>query len=295
MPWLQVSIFAPAQASTTIEDLLTSLGALSVTLSDAADDPESNPVLEPAPGTTPLWRQSVVTGLFEESHNPEALKQQIVKSLPDEDVMIRTEMLDDQDWTRAWMASFQPMKFGSRLWVCPWHLDPPEPEAVNLRLDPGLAFGTGTHPTTSLCLRWLDAHCQHRHVLDYGCGSGILAIAALLLGTESADCVDIDEQALQATRENANANRVEQRLHTCRPEQLTDRQYDLVIANILSGPLTKLAPMLASYTTADGDIVLSGILRNQADDVRTAYARSFDMHTMQTDGDWVLLHGRRRS
>jgi ribosomal protein L11 methyltransferase len=294
MSWIQVSVFAPAQASTTVEDLLTSLGALSVTLSDAADDPESNPVLEPAPGATPLWQQSRVTGLFDDSYSPETLKQQIVKSLPDEGMVINTELLDDQDWTRAWMASFQPMKFGSRLWVCPWHLEPPEPAAVNLRLDPGLAFGTGTHPTTSLCLRWLDAFCQHRRVLDYGCGSGILAIAALLLGAESADCVDIDDQALQATRENAKANLVEQHLHTCKPEQLANRQYDLVIANILSGPLTELAPVLAGYTASGGDIVLSGILSNQADDVRAAYARDFDMYTTQIEGDWVLLHGRRR-
>ena len=270
MPWLQVSVFAPAQASTTVEELLTSLGALSVTLSDAADDPDSNPVLEPAPGTTPLWRQSVVTGLFDESYNPGILKQQILNSLADEDVVVSAELLDDQDWTRAWMASFQPMKFGNRLWVCPWHLEPPEPAAVNLRLDPGLAFGTGTHPTTSLCLRWLDAFCHHRDVLDYGCGSGILAIAALLLGAESADAVDIDEQALLATRENARANLVEQRLHTCKPEQLANRQYDLVIANILSGPLTGLAPVLAGHTASGGDIVLSGILLNQADDERAA-------------------------
>ena len=270
MPWLQVSVFAPAQASTTVEELLTSLGALSVTLSDAADDPDSNPVLEPAPGTTPLWRQSVVTGLFDDDYNPGILKQQIVNSLADEDVVVSTELLDDQDWTRAWMASFQPMQFGSRLWVCPWHLEPPEPAAVNLRLDPGLAFGTGTHPTTSLCLRWLDAFCHHRDVLDYGCGSGILAIAALLLGAESADAVDIDEQALLATRENASANLVDQRLHTGKPEQLANRQYDLVIANILSGPLTGLAPVLAGHSASGGDIVLSGILRNQADDVRAA-------------------------
>jgi ribosomal protein L11 methyltransferase len=294
MSWLQISIFAPAQASTALEDLLISLGALSVTISDAADDPERNPVLEPAPGTTPLWQQAVVTGMFEESHSPDVLKQKIVKSLPDEDVMIRTEILDDQDWTRAWMASYQPMKFGNRLWVCPWHLEPPDPTAVNLRLDPGLAFGTGTHPTTSLCLSWLDEHCKHRQVLDYGCGSGILAIAALMLGAEFADCVDIDEQALLATRENARANQVEPNLSTCKPEQLANRQYDLVIANILSGPLTELAPVLASHTAPGGDIVLSGILSDQADDVRTAYSRHFDMSTTQTDGDWVLLHGHRR-
>ena len=292
MPWLHVSIFAPAQASTAVEDLLTTLGAMSVTLSDAADDPESNPVLEPAPGTTPLWRQSIVTGLFDDSHDPRALKRRIAESLADDDVVIKTEVLDDQDWTRAWMASYQPMKFGDRLWVCPWHLEPPDPTAVNLRLDPGLAFGTGTHPTTSLCLRWLDAYCRHRHVLDYGCGSGILAIAALMLGAESADCVDIDDQALLATRENARANHVEHELNTCKPEQLAFRQYDLVIANILSGPLTGLAPVLAGHTCHGGDIVLSGILNAQADQVRDAYSRQhFDMCTTETDGDWILLHG----
>ena len=292
MPWLQVSVFAPAQPPAIVEDMLTTLGAQSVTLSDAADDPENNPVLEPAPGTTPLWLQSVVTGLFDDSFDPETLKQRIVKSLPDEGVRIRTELLDDQDWTRAWMASFQPMKFGKRLWICPWHLEPPESAAMNLRLDPGLAFGTGTHQTTSLCLRWLDAFCQHRNVLDYGCGSGVLAIAALLLGAEFADCVDIDDQALLATYENAKANHVEHHLNTCKPNQLANRQYDLVIANILSGPLTELAPILAEHTSIEGDIVLSGILNNQADQVRDAYTRqNFDMHTIETDGDWILLHG----
>ncbi len=296
MPWLQVSVFAPAQPPAIIEDLLTAIGAQSVTLSDAADDTENNPVLEPAPGTTPLWRQSVVTALFDDCYDPEALKQQIVKSLPDEGVMIRTELLDDQDWTRAWMASFQPMKFGKRLWICPWHLEPPEPSAVNLRLDPGLAFGTGTHQTTSLCLRWLDAFCQHHHVLDYGCGSGVLAIAALLLGAELADCVDIDEQALLATRENAKANHVEHKLNTCKPNQLANRRYDLVIANILSGPLTELAPILAEHTSMGGDIVLSGILNYQADQVRDAYTRqNFDMHTIETDSDWILLHGVKQA
>lgn len=294
MPWLQVSVYAPAQSSAIVEDLLTSLGAVSVTFRDAADDPESRPILEPAPGTTPLWRQSIVTGLFDDTHSANTLQQQIMQSLPDENVAITTESLEDQDWTRAWMASFQPMKFGDRLWVCPWHLQPPDPGAVNLRLDPGLAFGTGTHPTTSLCLRWLDSFCQHRSVLDYGCGSGILAIAALLLGAGSADCVDIDDQALLATRENARDNKVEQYLHTCKPDELAHGQYDLVIANILSGPLTELAPVLTSHTSTGGDIVLSGILQNQADDVRSAYARSFDMDTTQTDGDWVLLHGRKR-
>ena len=213
---------------------------------------------------------------------------------------IEISSLPDQDWTRAWMDAFKPMQFGKRLWVCPKHIEPPDPLAVNLRLDPGLAFGTGTHPTTSLCLRWLDTHVSpqsgYRNVLDYGCGSGILAVAAIMLGAESADCVDIDEQALQATRGNAEANQVLPRISTCQPPELeASREYELVLANILSGPLTELAPVLAKHCRAGGDIVLSGILSDQAEAVRMASSGFFNMTTTETLDDWVLLHGKRNA
>ena len=286
MPWIQVSIAATDNNYQLIEDTLLSLGAQSVTFKDAAD----NPILEPQPGETPLWKSAIVTGLFADRHNAEILRE----------LDIEIASLQDRDWTRAWMDTFKPMQFGKQLWVCPKHMEPPDPLAVNLRLDPGLAFGTGTHPTTSLCLRWLDAHVSphsgYRNVLDYGCGSGILAVAAIMLGADSADCVDIDEQALQATRDNAEANQVSDRISTYQPPDLeADSQYELVLANILSGPLTELAPVLAKHCRPGGDIVLSGILSDQAESVRMAYSGFFNMITTETLDDWVLLHGTRNT
>jgi ribosomal protein L11 methyltransferase len=296
MPWIQVSITANDNNYQLVEDTLLTLGAQSVTYRDAAD----KPILEPQPGETPLWQEAIITGLFDDRTRPALLREQIRQQLDDDKLDVEVTSLPEQDWTRAWMDTFKPMQFGKRLWVCPKHLEPPDPEAVNLRLDPGLAFGTGTHPTTSLCLRWLDAHLTAESnitgVLDYGCGSGILAIAALLLGAEHAHCVDIDEQALQATHDNAAINHVLQHITTCKPEKLASSdRYDLVLANILSGPLTELAPVLARHCHADSDIVLSGILHEQADSVRDAYSRFFEMRTTETLDDWVLLHGKRKA
>ena len=296
MPWIQVSIAATDNNYQLIEDTLLSLGAQSVTFKDAAD----NPILEPQPGETPLWKSAIVTGLFADRHNAEILREQIRQHLDNDRLDIEIASLQDRDWTRAWMDTFKPMQFGKQLWVCPKHMEPPDPLAVNLRLDPGLAFGTGTHPTTSLCLRWLDAHVSphsgYRNVLDYGCGSGILAVAAIMLGADSADCVDIDEQALQATRDNAEANQVSDRISTYQPPDLeADSQYELVLANILSGPLTELAPVLAKHCRPGGDIVLSGILSDQAESVRMAYSGFFNMITTETLDDWVLLHGTRNT
>lgn len=295
MPWIQISVHANGENYPRVEDALQSIGALSITCKDAAD----NPILEPLPGETPLWQQVIVTGLFEDRHDADALREQLEQHLAADDLEIAVAHLPDQDWTRAWMDNYSPMRFGERLWVCPRHIEPPDPLAINLRLDPGLAFGTGTHPTTSLCLGWLDTHVtprsRYRRVLDYGCGSGILAIAAIMLGAGQADCVDIDEQALQATRDNALVNQVLDRIATCTPDHLDEgARYQLVLANILSGPLTELAPVLARHCDNGADIVLSGILSEQADAVRRAYSAFFDMHTMQTREEWVLLHGTRR-
>lgn len=296
MPWILVSLAASGSDFQLIEDTLLSLGAQSVTLKDAAD----NPILEPGPGETPLWENAIITGLFDDSHKAEILREQIRQHLDNDKLDIDIASLPEQDWTRAWMDAFKPMQFGKRLWVCPKHLEPPDPMAVNLRLDPGLAFGTGTHPTTSLCLSWLDTHVNsrsgHRSVLDYGCGSGILAIAAILLGAEHADCVDIDAQALQASLENAKANQVLNQISTYLPQdhEAGDR-YELVLANILSSPLTELAPVLAGHCRTGGDIVLSGILCDQANSVRKAYSEFFDISPTEILGDWVLLHGKRKA
>lgn len=296
MSWIQVSVTASSENFQLVEDTLLSLGAQSITYKDAAD----KPILEPRPGETPLWHEAIVTGLFDSTLKPDTLREQIRQQLDNDKLDIEIASLTDQDWTRAWMDTFKPMRFGERLWVCPRHIEPPDPQAINLLLDPGLAFGTGTHPTTSLCLRWLDGHVSrqpsYKRVLDYGCGSGILAIAALLLGADHADCVDIDEQALQSTRDNAAGNQVLHRISTRFPEALEDdMQYDLVMANILSGPLTELAPTLAHHCRPGSDIVLSGILKDQAESVRDAYAKRFDMTTTETLDDWVLLHGKRKT
>ena len=294
MSWIQVSVAATGNNYQQVEDTLLSLGAQSITFKDAAD----RPILEPRPGETPLWESAIITGLFDDNHKAEILREQIRQHLDIENLPIEISSLPDQDWERTWMDAFKPMQFGKRLWVCPKHIEPPDPLAVNLRLDPGLAFGTGTHPTTSLCLRWLGDHVKpqsgYRTVLDYGCGSGILAIAALMLGAEFADCVDIDEQALQATRDNADTNHVLHQINTYQPAEIeADGKYELVLANILSGPLTQLSPLLSKHCRPGSDIVLSGILSEQADSVRSAYAEFFDMRTTETLDDWVLLHGTR--
>ncbi len=296
MSWLQISINTTKDHTELTEDCLFTAGAQTVTLTDGADQP----ILEPGLNETPIWNTVIVTGLFNFDNNQQNLLDEINHKLADINYSCTTEILEDKNWTRAWMEHFHAMQFGKRLWVCPLHIEPPEPEAINLRLDPGLAFGTGTHPTTSLCLRWLDQNIQidnsaQNTLLDYGCGSGILAIAACMLGIDHADGVDIDPQALTATHDNANTNRVNEKIKTFLPDeyhkQHLDTQYDIVVANILSGPLTELAAMLAEHTKTNGDIVLSGILKEQAESVRHAYCAFFEMDAPVYEEDWVLLHG----
>lgn len=295
MSWIQISVKTHQNTTHRVEDVLLSLGAASVTLKDA----ENQPILEPAPGETPLWDHAIVTGMFDSDNDAGHLTDALRQALGTECCDLSIENLEDQDWGRAWMDHYDAMRFGERLWVCPWHRDPPDPAAINLRLDPGLAFGTGTHPTTALCLRWLDANVHRQlHLLDYGCGSGILAIAALLLGVETADGVDIDDQALYASRENARANHVDERLALLLPPAFNRRpaeknSYDIVVANILSGPLVDLAPILAGYVRPGGDIVLSGILSEQAKSVYDRYSAYFSMDGPVFDDGWVMLHGCR--
>ena len=296
MSWLQISINTTKNHAELAEDRLFTAGAQTVTLTDGADQP----ILEPGPDKTPVWNSVIVTGLFHFDNNQQNLLDEINHNMADISYSCTTEILEDQNWTRAWMEHFHAMQFGKRLWVCPLHIEPPEPEAINLRLDPGLAFGTGTHPTTSLCLRWLDLHIgqnskAQENILDYGCGSGILAIAACMLGVNHADGVDIDPQALIASQNNAKTNKVREQITTWLPDDYqkhhTETQYDIVIANILSGPLAELAPMLAEHTKTNGDIVLSGILKEQAESVRHAYCAFFKMDAPVYEEDWVLLHG----
>lgn len=292
MSWIQLRLAIAPQQAPLYEEALSALGALSVTFMDAEDQP----IFEPDLGTTPLWRHTHLLALFQAPLDEQALAThlQLLTGAPLPAHEFQT--VQDQDWERSWMDNFQPLRFGRRLWVVPsWHR-PPEPDAVNLMLDPGLAFGTGTHPTTALCLEWLDSQTlKGASLLDYGCGSGILAVAGLLLGATHAVGTDIDPQALQASRANAQANGIaNENLRLYLPEALPKGRFDLLVANILAGPLLSLAPTLAALVRPRGKLALSGILTEQAQQVRAAYGEDFELEpTAEKDG-WVRISGQRR-
>ncbi|MBI3774078.1 MAG: 50S ribosomal protein L11 methyltransferase [Gammaproteobacteria bacterium] len=292
MPWLEIKIDTHAQSAPAIENALLQAGALSVTLSDTRDEP----LYEPALGTTPLWRYTRVTGLFEAAMNCHAVLTQINEKFgPAVIVQSRIDALADQPWERAWMEHFAPMQFGQRIWICPSWCEPPDPLAVNIFMDPGLAFGTGTHSTTALCLEWLDAHPPiQQTVIDYGCGSGILAVAAARLGAQRVIAVDHDPQALLATRENAQRNAVAECIETFLPEQAPALAADTLIANILANPLRELATRFADLVKCGGTLVLSGILTGQEDDVTAAYLDTFNLRPAVAQHGWVRLNGTRK-
>ncbi|MGD8497972.1 MAG: 50S ribosomal protein L11 methyltransferase [Chromatiales bacterium] len=290
MPWKQVSLRCSAAEVERLEAAMLDAGAVSVTLSDAGD----HELLEPAPGETPLWPEAVVTGLFDAQVDLDAIEETL-RPATDPSSAAEISELADREWSRVWMERFRPMRYGRRLWVCPSWRTPPEPDAVNLLLDPGLAFGTGTHATTALCLRWLDANPPlDQDVIDYGCGSGILGIAALRLGARHCAAVDLDPQALDATRENARRNGLDDCLiETCAPEALSGTATDLILANILAAPLIDLAPRLCALLRPGGRLVLSGILERQVAEVAEAYAPQLELSEPVVSDDWVLLEGSR--
>lgn len=294
MPFVELSFTAPDGAATAAEDACFDLGALAVTLRDAVDA-AATAILEPAPGTTPLWRNVHVTALFAADIDATALSRSLcaaVSGLRADDLAVGR--LDDRPWEREWLRDFHAMRFGERLWVAPRHEPVSEPGAVVVTMDPGLAFGTGTHATTALCLEWLDgAQVAGRRLIDYGCGSGVLAVAALKLGARSVLAVDIDEQALIATRDNAKNNGVADRLEVGLP-QVAREAADVVLANILAGPLIELAPRLAALVTAGGDLVLSGLMAAESDAVTVAYHSWFDMNLPRTRDEWARIDGKRR-
>jgi ribosomal protein L11 methyltransferase len=289
MPFLQLTLELGKTDPEQAEAALFAIGALSVTLEDAADDP----ILEPAPGALPLWPTVNVKALFDGNTPQQQVIDALTEQLDSPVPAHRFELLADRHWEREWLKDFHAMQFGERLWICPDGQRPDDADAIIVDLDPGLAFGTGTHPTTAMCLQWLDQHAPQGHsVIDYGCGSGILAIAALKLGAAHVHGVDIDPQALLASRDNAERNHVGAALTL----SLNDNDLqpaDLVIANILAGPLESLAPRLAELTKANGHIVLSGVLTEQAQAVQNRYATWFDMQPITTQGDWARLCGIR--
>ena len=293
MTWLQLSLTTDEDKSALVQLLFESMDALSVTFGDAADQP----LLEPKPGATPMWNLTRVTALFEADRDPNELRNSVYETL-DETIAktLEIERLEDREWERAWLDAFHPMRFGKHLWICPDRQLPEDSEAVIVELDPGLAFGTGTHPTTALCLDWLGSHdIRDKTVVDYGCGSGILGVAALRLGAASVTAVDYDPQALTATIDNADKNRVHEKLSTSTPKDCPQIDADIVLANILAGTLIELEPDLARLTKPGGAIILSGILQEQAGQVSKAYEHEFDMQKPIVREDWILLEGQRKS
>ena len=297
MPWLQVKIATTPTLAENFEDLLLDSGALSVTYQDTQDQP----IYEPELGTTPLWRNTTISALFDAQNDMQALRAQLNDACHNSEMQasidsLSIEILEDKDWERQWMKSYKPMQFGNRLWVCPSWCDVPDPNAVNLMLDPGLAFGTGTHPTTELCLRWLDSiDVTDQEITDYGCGSGILGIAALLLGAKSVLAVDIDSQALQATQTNLLRNNLAPtRLSTHLPENAPQRETQILIANILSGPLVELAPLIAQRVRHKGLIALSGLLAEQQQEIINAYSPWFILDQAVLLDGWIRVTGVRK-
>lgn len=292
MPWLQLIVETEREDTEAIEDALLASGALSVTLQDNADQP----ILEPGLGETPLWQHTRIQALFDAETDTNQATVLAVANLGHSLPNFRWEILEDKDWERAWIDNFKPMQFGQRVWICPSWCEPPEPDAVNIMLDPGLAFGTGTHPTTALCLAWLDGlDLTGKTVIDFGCGSGILAITALLLGAEKAIAIDNDPQALVATLDNAKRNTISpSRLITCLPENTpAELKADVVVANILAGPLAELASTIAPMAKNNGLLALSGILVSQSDTVSSCYEKWYQMDSPKTQDGWVRLSGTK--
>lgn len=288
MPWIQLRINTTNELAEQISEQLEESGAVSVTFQDTYD----NPVFEPLPGETKLWGNTDVVGLYDAQIDIDELKA--ILNL--DQYSYKIEQLEDKDWEREWMDNFHPMKFGKRLWICPSWRDIPDPNAVNVMLDPGLAFGTGTHPTTALCLTWLDSlDLNNKIVIDYGCGSGILAIAALKLGAKRVIGVDIDPQAIQASRDNAERNNVSEKIELYLAKDLPNNlQADVVVANILAGPLKELEPQINNLVKTNGKLGLSGILATQSQSVYEAYQTHFELDPIIEQEEWCRITGKKK-
>ena len=291
MPWIQLKINTQAEHAEQIGDMLSANGAQAVTFVDAKD----TPMYEPKPGEVLLWPDTQVVGLFDAEYDMPRVIHQLEKAkVLGKNFNHKLDQLEDKDWEREWMENFHPIQFGEKLWICPSWRDIPDPEAVNVMLDPGLAFGTGTHPTTSLCLKWLDGlDLAGKTVVDFGCGSGILGIAALKLGASKVIGIDIDPQALLASQDNANRNGVGDKIELFLPKDQPALQADVVLANILAGPLRELRPVITDYCKPEGKLVLSGILGNQADDINQLYAEDFEMEDNAFEGEWARVSGSK--
>ncbi len=299
MKWLQIHITVEQAQVDFTETLLESLGAVSVTL----DDAENQDLLEPLPGETPLWNKVIVTGIYAQEDDEEidvaALETFIRTQLPTEPM--RSEFMEDQEWERTWMDAYEPIQIGEKYWIVPEWMEPPEADAVNIKLDPGLAFGTGNHASTFLCLQWLgQTDVKDKIVIDYGCGSGILAVAALLLGAKKVYATDIDPQAVLATKQNAELNGVLNNLYVGLPDEfyetLKDQKADVFVANILAGPLMMLAPQFATLVKPESEFALAGVIQEQVEEVSSVYSEFFDILQVETrDEYWCRISGKRHS
>lgn len=298
MKWLQIHLTVDQAQVDYTETLLSSLGAVSVTL----DDAENQELLEPLPGETPLWNKVIVTGIYAQEDDEEidvaALETFIKAQMPD--APLRSEFLEDQEWERTWMDAYEPIQIGEKYWIVPEWMEAPEADAVNIKLDPGLAFGTGNHASTFLCLQWLGkTDVKDKVVIDYGCGSGILGVAALLLGAKKVYATDIDPQAVLATKQNAELNGVLDKLYVGLPEEFNaefkDQQADVLLANILAGPLMSLAPEFSTLIKSAGEFALAGVIKEQVDDVSSVYSEFFDiLEVEEREEHWCRISGKRQ-
>ncbi len=291
MAWIQITTDVAEPIAEPLSDMMTEIGAVSVTFMDAQDEP----IYEPELGTTPIWSLTKVMSLFDAETNAKLIVETIQANMPDlKNHHFKVEAIEDKDWVREWMDQFQPMQFGENLWIVPsWH-DAPNADAINLMLDPGMAFGTGTHPTTAMCLEWLDANPPAgKTVIDYGCGSGILALGAQKLGASSVKGTDIDPQAIQASEQNAKRNN--EQIAFSLVKDFDSEPVDLLIANILSGPLKELAPEFERLVKAGGELVLSGLLTTQADELIEHYKQfGFELTELATTDEWARLSGTKK-
>ncbi|WP_017443690.1 50S ribosomal protein L11 methyltransferase [Gayadomonas joobiniege] len=292
MAWIQIRYTTDKKNAELIADSMLELGAFSVTFLDAED----TPIYEPKPGDFLLWDSTITMGLFDAETDPEQIIGELKKLNSGQQGSYKVEQLEDKDWIREWMDSFSPIQFADKLWVCPSWCEIPDPSAVNIILDPGLAFGTGTHATTSLCLKWLADEVKGGETLvDFGCGSGILAVAGLKLGCSKAIGIDIDPQAIDASTANAERNAVQNQLELFLPEQQPTLEVDLVVANILAGPLRELKEIIAGYVRPGGKIALSGLLASQAEEIAQLYSEWFELDPIAQEGDWCRVSGTKRS
>ena len=284
--YLLLKVAVPRQHAEMIESSMLDSGAVSCTYQDATD----TPIHEPAPGTAPLWPEVIVSGIYAPGTDPESASSSLrsrISAVTDAD--ITSEALPDTDWERVWMEDFKPVKIASGLWVVPTFCTPPDPASINVALDPGLAFGSGTHPTTHLCLQWLaKLDLNNKTVVDYGCGSGILAVAASLMGAKTVYAYDIDEQAFQATVENAERNNVADNITICHSDKDIPLNIDIVVANILLAPLLELRPRFGELLTDQGKLGVSGVLSEQIATLASAYATQFRHSETEIREQWAM-------